>query len=188
MSHYPGMAAVFPSIALLVSAISDATIATLGSGKRSDKQKISPLPVVLLTANFFAVSLMANAARFSVSRVIGIDRMFDTGEAILPELQPHFRFIHSTNLGNFLLHMLGQFRTPDGIFVTPLGRPFLQSPLQGESDEDMNGLNWEEDEEIEDLLDVAGFHDDGEMFCGQRLRWSHDPSMLLMLWRATWTI
>ena len=76
MSHYPGHAVVYPTIALLVASISDATISVLGSGKRSDKQKISPLPVVLLAAHFFAVALMSNAARYSVSRIIGVDAMF----------------------------------------------------------------------------------------------------------------
>lgn len=37
MSHYPGHSVVYPTIALLVASMSDATISVLGSGKRSDK-------------------------------------------------------------------------------------------------------------------------------------------------------
>lgn len=74
---------------------------------------------------------------YDVSRIIGVDTLFETGEQILPELMPYFRFIQSTNLYGFLLHFLGQFRTQDGMLVTPVGRPFIRSPISDHSDEEI---------------------------------------------------
>ena len=67
LSHYPGMAAVFPSLALILAALSDGVISVLSAGKRSDKQKISAQPIVLAMSTYFSVVLMANSARYSVS-------------------------------------------------------------------------------------------------------------------------
>ena len=181
MSHYPGLAAVFPSISLMLAALSESFISVLSAGKRSDKAKVSPFPLLLLTSSFFTVTLMSNAAKYSASRVIGIDRMYETGESVLPKLQPLFKFVHSTNLTTFFSHLLGQFRTPDQVLVTPLARPFLASPIRDESSADME-VNWDDSDEVDDLMDIAQFHDDGPLFCGLRMRWCHDPSQILFLW------
>ena len=61
LSHYPGMAAVFPSLALILAALSDGVISVRSAGKRSDKQKISALPIVLAMSTYFSVVLMANS-------------------------------------------------------------------------------------------------------------------------------
>ena len=124
---------------------------------------------------------MSNAAKYSASRVIGIDRMYETGESVLPKLQPLFKFVHSTNLTTFFSHLLGQFRTPDQVLVTPLARPFLASPIRDEPSADME-VNWDDSDEVDDLMDIAQFHDDGPLFCGLRMRWCHDPSQILFLW------
>ena len=189
LSHYPGMAAVFPSLALILAALSDGVISVLSAGKRSDKQKISALPIVLAMSTYFSVVLMANSARYSVSRIIGIDQAFETGEKILPELMPMMRFIYSVNICGRLQHMLGQFRTPDGILVTQLGRPFVESPIKDLTDQEVNSVDWSKAEDIEDLLDFASFDEDGARFVYQRIRWLHEMRLWLSLsGDAIWTM
>ena len=88
----------------------------------------------------------------------------------MPELMPMMRFIYSVNICGWLQHMLGQFRTPDGILVTPLGRPFVESPIKNLTDQEVNSVDWSKAEDIEDLLDFASFDEDGARFVYQRIR------------------
>ena len=105
--HYPGHAVTFPNISLILANLAQAVMSTLASGKRSDKMRISPFPQVVLASSYFQVVLMSNVARFSISRIIGIDYTYPTGEEVGSELSPLFLFVHSVNIFCFMQHFLG---------------------------------------------------------------------------------
>lgn len=174
-SHYPGHAVTFPNISLILANLAQAVISTLASGKRSDKMRISPFPLVVLASSYFQVVLMSNVDRFSISRIIGIDYTYPTGKEGVSDLSPLFRFVHSVNIFSFMQHFLGQHRTPDGILVTPIARPFFRSTVRDLTQQDVTDVDWGDHHSFEDLLDTADYYDNETMtpveFCGTRIRW-----------------
>ena len=79
--------------------------------------KLLPLPLLL----------SMNALKFGVRRIVGVDYSYPTGEAESASLGPYLRYIYSLNLFSYILHFVGQFRSADGLLITPIASKRVQS-------------------------------------------------------------